>query len=354
MVRKFIREKSSLLEETIESAFETCTPLFATIETTLGCNYKCVHCYNFDRSGPQPSDIKGETLSKDEFLRVIDEVCDAGALYVSFTGGEALLYTHIYDLIAKVVEKKSMPRIKTNGHLLTKEVCQKLVDSGCRSLDISVYGANEESYKDFTNVTGSFAQVLEGIRTAQSFNMDINLNFILHKGNCLDIGALISLAENLKLPYQFSDEVTSRYDGTEDSQDHGITEEQYKELLNGPHGDLFWHDNSDEAYQCSCARNVVGVGLDGVVFPCIGAPIPSGNIREQSFEDIWNNSDEFKKIRNLKTSDFNECVTCEVRHYCNRSSGSAFVNTENYTGCDPMALKVAKIREKFSDKFKNR
>lgn len=353
LVRKFLRQESSIMEQTVEAAFENCIPLFVTLETTLGCNYKCVHCYNFDRSKPMPASVKGEPLTKEEFLNTIDQVCEAGALYISFTGGEALLYPHIYALIERVVKNKSMARIKTNGHLLTEEVCQKLVKAGCRALDISVYGANEESYKNFTGEVGSFAQVLDGVRQAIKAQMEVQLNLILHSGNCMDIEAMISMAENLGVPYQFSDEITSRYDGTVDSQDLGISEKQYKELLEGPHADLFWHDNSDEAFQCSCARNVVGIGLDGVVFPCIGAPIPSGNLREKSFKEIWSGSKEFKKIRELKQADFKDCVTCDVRHFCNRSSGSAYVNTSDYTGCDPMALKVAKVRENYKDKFKN-
>lgn len=353
MVRKFIREDSSILDQTIETAYKNCIPLFVTLETTLGCNYKCVHCYNFDRSGPMPASIKGEPLSKDEFLDIIDQVCAAGALYISFTGGEALVYPHLYELIERVSQNKSMSRVKTNGHMLTKEVCKKLVDSGCRALDVSVYGADEESYKNFTGQVGSFAQVLDGLRNAIALDMEVQLNLILHRDNCMDIGKMIDMAQGLGLAYQFSDEMTARYDGTESSQDFGITPEQYNELLEGPHKDLFWHDNTDEAFQCSCARNVVGVGLDGVVFPCIGAPIPSGDLREKSFQEIWDNSLEFKKIRDLKQSDFSECNSCDVKHYCNRSSGSAFVNTDNYTGCDPMALKVAKIRKNHSGKFKN-
>jgi len=351
MVRDFKRENSSILNQTIEAAYKSCIPLFVTIETTLGCNYKCVHCYNFDRSKPMPASLKGEPLSKEEFLATIDQVCKAGALYISFTGGEALLYPHLYDLISRVQENKSMSRLKTNGHLLTPEVCKKLVASGCRALDVSVYGADEKTYTDFAGDVGSFASVLSGIRNAIAEDMEVQLNLILHSGNCLDIGSMIKMAESLGVPYQFSDEITSRYDGTSDSQDLGITKEQYENLLSGPYKDLFWHDNTEEAFQCSCARNVVGIGLDGEVYPCIGAPIKSGNLRESSFEEIWNNSLEFKKIRDLSQSDFKECVKCEVRHYCNRSSGSAYVNTENYTGCDPMALKVAKIRKEHSDKF---
>ncbi|MFP5502519.1 MAG: hypothetical protein ACLGIN_08510, partial [Candidatus Sericytochromatia bacterium] len=37
-------------------AYELCVPLFVTLELTLRCNLRCVHCYNFDRETPMPKE----------------------------------------------------------------------------------------------------------------------------------------------------------------------------------------------------------------------------------------------------------------------------------------------------------
>jgi len=59
-----------------------------------------------------------------------------------------------------------------------------------------------------------------------------------------------------------------------------------------------------------------------------------------------------KKICALQTNDFNECMSCEYIETCDRSSGSCYINTGNYTGCDEKVLRQAKIRAKHKDKFK--
>jgi len=89
---------------------------------------------------------------------------------------------------------------------------------------------------------------------------------------------------------------------------------------------------------------VVGISFTGKVFPCIGAPIIAGDLRRDSFGNIWKNSPEFKKIRNLKASDFKSCETCNVIDYCQRSSGAIYCDTGDYTGCSESTLSAAKIR----------
>jgi radical SAM protein with 4Fe4S-binding SPASM domain len=92
---------------------------------------------------------------------------------------------------------------------------------------------------------------------------------------------------------------------------------------------------------------VCGISSKGEVYPCIGAPVPSGNLNVLSFEEIWNHSPVLNKIRNLQSKDFVECQKCQYIEYCSRSSGSIYTNTKNYTGCDSSTLMQAKKRETF-------
>ena len=115
-------------------------------------------------------------------------------------------------------------------------------------------------------------------------------------------------------------------------------------------GDLFvgQQANTPGQYQCQCARTNCGVGQDGTVYPCIGAPIPSGNLHQESFKIIWETSSEFQKIRKLGAKDFKSCGPCSYQSHCQRSSGSMFTNTGNYTGCDPWVLEQAKLLKELS------
>ena len=47
-------EPASAIIRTAQSwAHDNLVPLNASIETTLACNIRCVHCYNFDRDQPR-------------------------------------------------------------------------------------------------------------------------------------------------------------------------------------------------------------------------------------------------------------------------------------------------------------
>lgn len=336
--------KTSLLEGMIKKAGQACIPLVTTLEITQSCNYRCHHCYNFDRSNEMPDKLKELALKPEEILRIIDEVALSGALYLNFSGGEALLHPHLDDFIKRARSHHLEARLKTNGSLLTKDRCLKLEEAGLAGMDISLYGFSEFSYEKLTGRTGMFEKAVEGIKSARDQGFDVHVSIILHRYNIDEIRLMIDFCTENSLQFQFSTEITERYDNSSGSRHFEITKEQFAEQLNGEYSEIFMHLNPEKSLQCSCARTVCGISSTGEVYPCIGAPIASGNLREKSFADIWNNSEVLNNIRNLKSSDFKSCMTCDHIEYCSRSSGSIYVNTNEYTGCDPVTFQQAKLR----------
>ena len=159
---------------------------------------------------------------------------------------------------------------------------------------------------------------------------------------------MIELSESFEIAPNINLEMTKRHDGTSLSEELGISSEQFRELVNGEFSEIFKvNKESDQGVQCSCARSVCGIGINGEVYPCIGAPIKAGSLVDNDFETIWSEAKIFNDIRNLSIKDFKDCHTCEVRTSCDRSSGAAYINTGNYTGLDPQACDFANIRAEF-------
>ncbi|HXH76818.1 MAG TPA: radical SAM protein [Bacteriovoracaceae bacterium] len=339
--------KSSILDGMLKKASKACIPLITTFEITQNCNYKCSHCYNFDRTTDATNVPKANTLRPDEILRIIDEVAQVGALYLNFTGGESLLHPHLDDFIRRARTHHMEARLKTNGSLLTKERCEKLDRAGLAGMDVSLYGFSEYSYEKLTGKSGMFVKTIDGIKNAIEQGFNVSLSIILHRYNIDEMKLMVDFCRENSIEFQFSIEITERYDNSSGAKDFEITPEQFKEQLSGEFADVFMHLNPDKNLQCSCARTVCGISSTGEVFPCIGAPIASGNLRDKSFVDIWKNSTVLNKIRDLKTSDFKSCMTCDHIEYCNRSSGSIYSNTKEYTGCDTVTLDQARMRHEF-------
>jgi MoaA/NifB/PqqE/SkfB family radical SAM enzyme len=327
----------------LEYAAREHVPLFVTLELGLGCNLKCRHCYNFDRQA-EPPKAERPPLAPEEILRVIDELAEAGTLSLTFTGGEALLHPHLLELIRHAKGRRLFVQLKSNGMLLTPERARLLRQAGAGGIAISLYGASSGTHDFITSVPGSFGKTVAGVKAASAAGLCPEISFILHGRNSSELDAMISLAGELGATHTFSTAITSRYDGTDSSRELGMTDAQFEELTRGKHGELFLETNDSGEVRCPCATYVCGISSTGLVYPCIGAPIPSGDLRAKAFREIWTGSSELNRIRGLELEDFKSCAPCADRPYCSRSSGAVYCNTGDYTGKDDEDCRRARIR----------
>ncbi len=339
----------SVLARQLARARKNFQPLFTTLEILQSCNLSCKHCYNFDRS--KPSKPSKQALSKKEIFQIIDDLAQLGALSLNLSGGEPLLHPDIISIVEKAKKESFQVRLKTNATLLTLEKAIILEKAGLREVDVSLYGRDEQTYLNFCGKTG-FEKLKNGVKAAKSANLTVYLNIILHRDNVDQLDDMIALSQELETPFNISDEITDRYDGSNARKRLALSRKQYQQLLSGEHSKYFDHENIDKSLMCGCAKTVCGIGAYGDVFPCIGSPVPSGNIRDKSLLEIWKNSPTLERIRGYKQEDFKECLKCPLIESCSRSSGSAFINTGNFTGCDPIALEHAKARNELKKNMK--
>lgn len=333
----------SVLTNKISQARAKNQPLFSTLEITQSCNLKCKHCYNFDRRGPE-SHVPQKFMETLFAKNTISQLAELGALSLNITGGEPLLHSGLLEIVSFAKEKNFHIRVKTNGLLLTQNLAKTLFKAGVREIDISLYGTNEEEYLSFCGKTG-YERTISAIKNSMAENLKVNVSLILHHENVKDLGKMIAICDDLGVFYNVSDEITDRHDKTEAKESLGLSQEDYETLLKGPHSYFFDHENPDKNLFCGCAKTVIGINVEGHVFPCIGAPIFCGDLHKDSLQKIWLESKEMTKIRNLKAEDLKDCSQCDVIEHCSRSSGSALLNTGDYTACDPQALTYAKARK---------
>tara|TARA_B100000609_G_C17218803_1_gene438460 strand:+ start:336 stop:1424 length:1089 start_codon:yes stop_codon:yes gene_type:complete len=325
-------------------AFDNCVPLYTTIELTLTCNLRCVHCYNFDRSKPYPKKVKDKELTPTEILSTIEQVGKAGCAFLTFTGGEAMLHPHLHDFVRKGREHGMFVSVKTNGTLMQPQRAHALAEAGVTSSDISIYGGTAETHDAFTLVKGSFERTLKSIEYLQEAGIVVRISCSVTQENAHEIDQVRAIADKYNAPITLDPQIMVRRDGTTDSTDLRVERDELLSLYKGPLRDLVRPpDFNNKTVQCSCARSVCGISCTGDVYPCIGAPIPSGNLREMSFEEIWTLSPQLNKIRNLQLSDFKTCETCADRPFCSRSSGVTYSNTGNYTGPEEFSCMQADV-----------
>lgn len=326
------------------NALKNCIPLNVTMELSQDCNFHCGHCYNFDRTSQTKAPEKDKSLSLEQWKKIITQVREAGAFYLCFTGGEILLVPFLGEILRFAKESGASTRIKSNGSLLTREKAKELKELGLDDIEFSLYGGTAATHDQFTGTHGHFEKVLNALDYAKEYKLNPVCNIILHKDSAHEYAKMLGILKKKDIAHQASIDMSIRHDGTRGALDYRMSVDQIETLFKSEEGKtLLPHQNTTGNIQCACARSNCGIGFDGSVYPCIGAPLLAGDILEKPFKEIWETSPTFTRIRNLKLKDYKDCEPCADREFCQRSSGLIYLNTGKYTGsekqtCDTAAM----------------
>src|SRR5581483_1293821 len=88
---------------------------------------------------------------------------------------------------------------------------------------------------------------------------------------------------------------------------------------------------------CLAGTGVCFISHEGEVFPCGYLPVIAGDLRKQTFADIWENAGVFNALRdtnNLK----GKCGCCEFRNVCMGCRARAFAATGDYLDAEPFCV----------------
>jgi radical SAM protein with 4Fe4S-binding SPASM domain len=326
-------------------AYEHCIPLNVTLELTLRCNIRCTHCYNFDRDQLRPA--SAPELSLEEIRALLDDLRRAGTLFLTVTGGEALMHPHFWEIADEAAARGFALTVLSNGTLLTEPACARLAAyPNLWGVSLSVYGACAATHDGVTQVPGSFERTMAGARRLRGRGVRASLKFIVMKANAAETGDMIAMADAEGFEYSVDPAITGRYDGTSGSLATRVAPATLEELYKGALSHLVGEprpEPTDDDFKCNCARGNAAVSSTGEVYPCIATPLRAGSIREQSFGEIWSGSPVFQRIRGLGIADFKTCAPCDLKRWCRRSAGSAYLVSGDYTGIDPWTCEEAAI-----------
>jgi len=341
----------ALLGEVQGKAYARTVPLNVSLELTLNCNIRCLHCYNLDRDQPQGCHGGGEDarpdLSLDEIMRLLSDLRDAGCLFLTLSGGEVFTYPHLYAVLDRARELNFAVQLLTNGTMLQPGVAARL--AGYRNLlgvSVSLYGATADVHDGITQMPGSWKRTWDGAERLRAAGIAVRLKFIVMSPNAHQVAEMRAQAAERGFAYLVDVTITPRHDGTRGSLAMRVSEEQLAALYRGPLRDLLPTGQlpaTEERFPCNCARGNCAINAKGDVHPCVSVPWAAGNVRGQPFAEIWKTSPVFQKIRGLRIADYEACAPCPDKPYCSRNRGAAFNYSGSYTGTDPFVCRSAAI-----------
>jgi MoaA/NifB/PqqE/SkfB family radical SAM enzyme len=157
----------------LQKFFGKSTPLSVTFMTTHHCNFSCDTC-----------DIKsypGRDIEAERFINLIDEVADAGAIRVSFTGGgEPLMRRDMGELISHAKKRGLIVSLVTNGFLIDRKL------SELKELDLLLV-SYDRSKKLPGNPNPPLEKILENALLARRNGIPVVLQSILTRDTCLNL-----------------------------------------------------------------------------------------------------------------------------------------------------------------------
>src|SRR6185503_14498755 len=123
-------------------------PLSGTIEVTRRCPLTCLHCYNNLPMTDTAS--RARELTCQEHCRLLDELADAGCLWLLYTGGEIFARHDFFEIYQYAKKKGFLITLFTNGTLITERVADMLVQWRPFSIEITLYGYTRQTYERLT------------------------------------------------------------------------------------------------------------------------------------------------------------------------------------------------------------
>lgn len=141
---------------------------------THRCNLDCSFC-------DIPSHRRDE-LSKEEIIRMIEEIASMGCSMYTISGGEPLILPYISEILEKAKSEKIVTKLVTNGTLLNSKLDE--ISPYLDVLIVSLDSSRTEVHEGLRGQYGIFDKVVTGIKSAiKNGNLTVGINMILAREN---------------------------------------------------------------------------------------------------------------------------------------------------------------------------
>ena len=181
------------------------------LELTARCNNDCRHCYIGVPAGDQKA--KAQELAPAEIERIARQAVSMGTVWCLLTGGEPLLRSDFPDLYLMLRRLGLLVSVFTNAALVSAEHVELFRKHPPRDIEVTVYGATEETYERVTRRPGSFKAFTRGLDLLLSSGVKVRLKAMAMRSNFHELAEIASFCRaRTKDYYRFDPVLHLRFD----------------------------------------------------------------------------------------------------------------------------------------------
>ncbi|HUK31012.1 MAG TPA: radical SAM protein [Candidatus Acidoferrum sp.] len=318
---------TSLMHELGAKALLLGIPLSVQLDITYRCNERCVHCY-------LDHDDHGE-MTTAEIKDLLDQLAGAGVFFLTISGGEILVRDDFFQILEYAREKSFCVKLKTNALMIGKKEADHIRSQHVESIQVSIYSHRPSVHDAITKVTGSFARSIRAIRFLREEGLNVIIANVLMGQNFGDYPGVRALAAELGVQCTIDPTITPMMDGNRGILNLGIDRESLTQVIRDPALAVDTGESRArasgpdegilESTPCSAGHTSCYVSPYGDVYPCVQFPLPTGNVRQTKFLEIWNSSPQMNEVRSITIRDLSGCSVCVHGGTCTRCPGLAFM-----------------------------
>ncbi len=306
-------------------------PLGGGIELLPLCNMSCNMCY----VRHDVSELECPLLRKEDWIKIGEELKEAGTLFLLITGGEPLLHPDFKEIYLALSDMGFIITINTNGTLIDEEWANFFKEHPCRRLNITLYGTSNDTYTTLCHNPKGFSEVTKAIELLLERDIMMRLNFTLTKENRHEIADMVEIAHRYNMPFipasylfppglrsseneRFYQSRMSAWEAAETRLQAMLLRnpqttliEQARLLLNRlaePHGNIILN----EGFTCSAARSGYWINWKGELTACGMLENPGVSLKDVSFNEGW--KEIVQEVKKLSQCD--ECNRCKKKFFC--------------------------------------
>ncbi len=365
------------MEQIVNTNKGTPPPHLIAWEMTRTCNLLCAHCRASSHDGP----YQGE-LTTAEMFSVIDSICEVGSPILILSGGEPLARPDFFEIAGYAAGKGLRVALGCNGTLLTPEAARRVKEVPIPRVSVSLDFPVRELQDRFRGMTGAFDAAIKGIENARSAGLEVQINCTITRLNApyleqllnmaLELGAVAfhpfmlvptgrgkNLASEELPPAEYERVLGWIYDKQIELKDR-----IFFKPTDAPH---YWrivlqkgkgmppetghpgshpkgaphpaggHGMNSMTRGCLAGSGFCFISHTGRVQGCGYLDLEAGNVRQNTFEEIWEKSPLFVALRDLSLLK-GKCGVCEFKKVCGGCRARALECEGDYLAPEPYCI----------------
>jgi radical SAM protein with 4Fe4S-binding SPASM domain len=295
------------------------------IDLLYQCDLDCQHCYLDDKSPRlQPTSF---------WTNVLDQLAAVQVFSVIISGGEIFLRPDLLEIVSHARSLGIFVQLKSHGGAIDAHVASELERLGVTSVAISYYSVDPKIHDTITRRPGSHTQTLSAIETLARSSVHVLVSCSVMESNSAGVQDVERQMTKLGVSVSFDGLIRVAQSGDAAPLDTSLDLDGLVDLSliqdGGKEACLPNESLSDWNSKKNCTAGHMSLYIDpeGVVTPCVAWPESLGDLKEESFKDIWLRSPRLKQIQSMRQVERSTCQSCAIKDSCNYCAGQSYLHS---------------------------